>query len=182
MDMAEEKKNRELILGEDVEEAIVKELIRQIREINKFDNEQEEEKKEYKREPINLLVNTNGGTVYDGFALVAAMDISKTPIHTICLGKAMSMGFIVFAAGHKRFAHPFATFMYHQIRGYAGGELIKIQRTAEEWERLEKIYDTYILKKTNLLQEKLDDVKEKCKNWYIPAEEAKKYGLVDVLL
>lgn len=180
--MAEEKKNRELMLGVDVDEGIIKDLIQQIREINKYDDEQEKEKKEYTRDPIVLIVNTYGGGVYDGFALVATMDMSKTPIHTICLGKAMSMGFIIFAAGHKRFAHPMATLMYHQIRGYTGGELIKIKRTVEEWDRLEKIYDEYILKKTNLLQEKLDYMKERTQDWYIPAEDGKKYGIVDELL
>ena len=94
----------------------------------------------------------------------------------------MSMGFIIFAAGHKRFAHPFATLMYHQIRGWAGGELTQIKRTVEEWERLETIYDSYVLKKTNLMKEKLDDVKEKCKDWYISAEDAKKLGIVDEIL
>lgn len=180
--MAEEKKQRELLLSGDVEEGNIISLIKEIRDINNFDDEQEKEKKEYERKPITLIVNTYGGSVYDGFALVAAMDLSKTPIHTVCLGKAMSMGFIIFAAGHKRFAHPFATLMYHQVRGWVGGELEKIKRTVHEWDRLEKMYDAYILKKTSLLQEKLDDVKVKCQDWYISAEDAKKYGLVDELL
>ena len=174
--------NRQLFLGEDVTESSVKQLIEEIRKINKYDDEQEAEKKEYERKPIELIVSSFGGCAYSGFALVSTILLSKTPVHTICLGKAMSMGFLIFVAVHKRYAHRLSTFMYHEIRGWNHGELTQVKRTLEEWERLQNLYDEYVLKRTSLLKEKLDEVKEKCLDWYISAEEAKKLGIVDELL
>ena len=60
--------------------------------------------------------------------------------------------------------------------------MTQVKRTLEEWERLQNLYDEYVLKRTSLLKEKLDEVKEKCLDWYISAEEAKKLGIVDELL
>lgn len=177
-----EKKNRQFILSETVTQSSVQEIIKQIREINKHDDEQDEKKKEYERKPIELIVNTFGGSVYDGFALVAAMDMSKTPIHTICLGKAMSMGFMIMAAGHQRFMHPLATLMYHQISTMTWDKLEGIKQEVKECERLEAMYDGYVLKKTNLMQEKLDEVKQRKAEWYIGADDAKKLGIIDEVL
>jgi ATP-dependent Clp protease, protease subunit len=176
MDMAEEKKNRHFYLGEDVSASSV------IMEINRFDNEQEKKVVDYEREPIEIVVSTYGGSVYDGFGLVDAIVLSKTPVHTICTGKAMSMGFIILVAGHKRFITPMATVMYHQISTAVWAELEKIKRSVEEAERLEKIYDEFVLKRTNLLKEKLDDVKARCMDWYIAPDEAKKLGIIDEIL
>lgn len=179
---AEVKKNREFSLSENVSEGSVSNIIKEIREINRHDDEQEKEKREYEREPITIVVNTFGGSVYDGFGLVAAIELSKTPVHTVCLGKAMSMGFIIFAAGHKRFAHRLATLMYHEVSTFVWDKLSAIKQEVHECERLQKDYDDYILDRTNILQEKLDEVKEKKAEWYLNAKEAKKYGLVDELL
>lgn len=180
--MAEDKKNRYFYLGESVSSSSVKEIIKEIREINRHDEEQNKKVVDYKREPIEIIVSTFGGSVYDGFGLVDAITLSKTPVHTICVGKAMSMGFIILAAGHKRFITPMATPMYHQVSAMAWGELEKIKRTAEEAERLQVMYDNFILKKTNILQEKLESVKERCLDWFLTADEAKKLGVVDEIL
>ena len=180
--MGEDKKNRYFYLGEDVSSSSVKDIIKEIREINRHDDEQDKKVVDYEREPIEIIVSTYGGSVYDGFGLVDAITLSKTPVHTVCVGKAMSMGFIILAAGHKRFITPMATPMYHEISTGAWGELEKIKRTTEEAERLQKIYDDFILKKTNILQEKLDSVKERCADWFMTADEAKKLGVVDEIL
>lgn len=178
----EETRNRDLILSENVTQDSVKGLIREILEINDFDDKQEEEKRTYERKPIRLIVNTYGGSVYDGFALVAAIEKSKTPVHTICFGKAMSMGFMIMLAGHKRFAHPLATLMYHQISTLAWGKIEEIKQEVTECERLEKLYDDYVLKHSNLIKKQLDEVKKLKQEWYIGADEAVKLGLVDELL
>ncbi|AIF45658.1 ClpP family protease [Virgibacillus sp. SK37] len=177
-----ESKDRKLILSEDVNGSSVRGLIQKILEINLYDQEKEEKEVGYKREPIELIVNSFGGSVYDGFALVSVMETSKTPIHTICLGSAMSMGFIIYLAGHKRFAHRFSTFMYHEIISGGFQKTEEHRRNVKECERLQKQYDDYVLEKTTLYQEKLDNVKSTVTDWYIPAEEAVKYGIVQELV
>lgn len=177
------KKNRHFILSDDVTQSSVVNIIKEIREINRHDDEQEEKVVDYERKPIEILVNTFGGSVYDGFGLVAEIEMSKTPIHTICNGKAMSMGFIIVAAGHKRFMnYPFATLMYHQISTFEWNDITHIKRSVEEAERLEKIYDDYVLRRTNLMRSQLDEIKEKRMNWYVDAQDAKKLGIIDEVI
>ena len=173
---------RRFILSDRVEEKTVKDIITGIYDVNDYDNEQEESLKEYKRKPIELIINTFGGEMYDGFALAAAIVTSRTPIHTITLGKAMSMGFLLAVAGHKRFAHNLTTFMYHDYFLEPWGKSKKLKREIGEADRLMKQYDEFILKRTKLSKEQLDRVKENEDDWYISAQEALEYGIVDELL
>jgi ATP-dependent Clp protease protease subunit len=69
--------------------------------------------------------------------------------------------------------------MYHQISTFEWNDITAIKRSVEEAERLERLYDSFVLKRSNLMQEKLDDVKEKRMNWFIGADDAKKLGLCD---
>jgi ATP-dependent Clp protease protease subunit len=177
-----ETKKRDLMISENITQSSVKVIIEQILEINRHDDKEEEEKKKYEREPIKLYVNTYGGSVYDGFALVAAIEKSKTPVHTVCLGKAMSMGFMIMVAGHKRFVHPLATLMYHQISTVVWDKLEGIKQEIEECERLEKLYDGFVLSHTKLRQKELDEVKKMKKEWYIDANDALKLEIVDEIL
>lgn len=178
----DDKKNRYLILNDDVTPLSSFAIIKEIHDINKFDDEKEKKVVGYEREPITLLVNTPGGSVYDGFALVSEIIMSKTPVHTYCPGKAMSMGFIIMLAGHKRLMGPFATLMYHEISTRAWDNITGIKQTVEEAERLQRVYDSYVLQRTNLMQEKLDDVKERKLDWYIGPEDCKKLGIIDEIL
>lgn len=62
-----------------------------------------------KRDPIKLYINSCGGTIYDMWALIDAIQNSKTPIHTYCMGYAMSAAFDIFLAGHKRYCYKHST-------------------------------------------------------------------------
>jgi len=173
---------RDFILNENVAESSVKDIITGILAVNKHDAKKLSEDENYTPEPITLVVNSYGGTVYDGMALTAVIDASETPVHTYCYGKAMSMGFIIFASGHKRFAHPLATFMYHQVSNVLAGFTEEIKLGVEQMEVLMETYDSYILANTNVPKHKMDEAKKCKENWYIPATEAMHYGLVDELL
>src|SRR5690606_10411789 len=151
-------------------------------EINRHDDEQEKKDENYVREPIKLIVNTYGGSVYDGFALTAVIDTSKTPVYTYLYGKAMSMGFIIFASGHKRFMHPLATLMYHQFSLGIHDKLEGIEQNMEHNKALMSRYDNYITSVSNVPQRKMDEAKTMKREWYIFAEEAKDYGLVDEIM
>ena len=176
------RRKREFILTEDVKSATVKDIIMGIVEINRHDDEQEKKDENYVREPIKLIVNTYGGSVYDGFALTAVIDTSVTPVHTYLYGKAMSMGFIIFASGHKRFMHQLATLMYHQFSLGIHDKLEGIEQNMEHNKALMHRYDQYITHVSNVPQSKMDNAKKMKQEWYIFAEEAMSYGLVDEIL
>jgi ATP-dependent Clp protease protease subunit len=167
--------NRIITLG-DIDEENANDIIQFIHEINYLDAG----KAEKKREPIILIINSYGGDIYRGFGVVDAIKDSITPVHTVCYGAALSMGFIIMASGHKRSASKHSTFMYHEILWSLNDEkLSSHMREVEEGKRIMAIYDSIILKHTNLTKEQLDIVKKEHKDWYMSADEALAYGIID---
>jgi ATP-dependent Clp protease protease subunit len=177
---------RLLMLGETVTNQSVNSLIKAITEYNMQDDAILENelinKEKFERQPIILLVNCYGGVVYDGWALIAAMEMSTTPIITVAVGSVMSMALPIFLAGHIRLAQRQATFMYHEISGGAGGFLTEIKEYADQAGILQDRYDEYVLEKTSITKEKLMSVREKKKNWFIRADEAKKLGITEEVI
>lgn len=174
--------SRILILSSDVTQDSVSDLMESILQINAIDDELEEELKNYSRQPIKLIINSFGGSVYDGFGLIAAIENSKTPIHGYCYGSAMSMGFIIYISTHYRFAHRMSTFMYHEISDVFWGNITGQKQNLKECERLQKIYDEYILERTKIPVNKILDYKARKEDWYMSANEALKYKIVNQLV
>lgn len=179
--MAEETK-RILMLGDKIKGDTVKPIIEAITQINYEDQLKESKLKDYKRDPIQLLINTPGGFVYDGWGLVGAIEMSNTPVHTIAMGWAMSMGFVALLAGHKRFAYRRSTIMYHEISSDTWGKLTELRESLEETARLMAMYDDYILSRTNITQDKLQEITKAKREWYITPDEALKLGIIDEVL
>jgi len=175
-------KNRHYILNDNVTNITVKDVKLAILEINRYDAEQEAKDSTYVRKPIEIVVNTYGGSIYDGLGLVNAIDSSLTPVHTYCYGKAMSMGFIIFVVGHKRFAHPACSFMYHD--GFTGvqGTGEQLRRSSAQLDRIVGIGDKYITSLTNITQERLDKIKKDVGDWFLFGLEAYEVGMVDELI
>jgi len=161
----------------DIEIDNVNEIIEAIYEIN------EEDAKKTQKEPIKLIVNSPGGDVYHGFALVDVISNSQTPIYTICHGHAMSAALVVYAAGHKRFASQRATFMYHEIAWSMQQEKLQLHsQEVKEGERMWKIYDDFLLSQTKFTAKQLNEIKKTRGEWYMDAKTAMKYGLVDEII
>jgi len=183
MDLIQEKrKNRVLFLGEEIDQDSVKEIIKSIYEFNMEDEQSEAIFSEYERQPIHLILNTYGGSVYDGMGLLGAIDISRTPVIVTCIGSAMSMGLLILASGHYRRIHSYSTAMYHQISSVSYDKLEGIKKDIQEIERLEKVFDSILLKKTKLGEEDLLKHKQTKSEWYITPKEALKFGIVDEIL
>ena len=127
---------------------------------------------------INLYINSPGGSVTDGFAIFDTMNHIKPDVSTICVGMAASMGAFLLAAGKKgkRFALPNSEIMIHQPLGGAKGQATDIKIQAEQ-----------ILKINNILSERtgqpLEKIQVDCeRDFFMSAEEAKNYGLIDSIL
>jgi len=167
--------SRIMTLG-DIETEIVNDIIHSIYEIN------EEDVKKQTAEPIKLIINSAGGEIYSGLALIDVINTSLTPIHTICHGSAMSMGLIVFVAGHQRMASPNATFMYHEAMYGLEGKTAYHRQEMKEANRIDKVCDDYLLSKTKLTQKLLDNVKNTQAEWYFDVKTALKYSVVSEIL
>jgi ATP-dependent Clp protease protease subunit len=175
-------KKREFLLNENVSATSVKSIILGINDINRYDDEQQEADENYVRKPIKLIVDSFGGIMYDGFALANLIDTSKTPVHTYCYGKAMSMGLVIFLSGHKRIMHPFATLMYHDASNVVSGTMEEIDQSVNQTKRLVKVVDYLITSTSKVEQKKLNRIKREVKNWYLFGDEAFELGLADELL
>jgi ATP-dependent Clp protease protease subunit len=136
----------------------------------------------YQRPSIVLIVNSFGGSVYDGFGLISAIEMSATNVITVCLGSAMSMGFAIFIAGHTRIAHELSSFMYHEIWSGNFGKLTEQKIALQEMERLQLQYDMYVLGRTKISEDRLREVQNSKDDWYLDAHQAQKYGVVDIVV
>jgi ATP-dependent Clp protease protease subunit len=170
--------SRNIVLSSDITASSVADIIESILDINTLDDELEEDLQDYDREPIKLVVNSFGGSVYDGFALIAAIEHSKTPIHGYCYGSAMSMGFIIYISTHVRFAHKTATLMYHEISDMFWGNITNAKQNLKECDRLQKVYDDYVLSRTKIPVDKMSEYKARKEDWYMSAQEAAKYKII----
>lgn len=145
------------------------------------DDETDKKEKDFKREPIKIYVNSFGGSVYDMWALIDIMLNSKTPIYTYCTGYAMSAGFQIFLAGEKRYVSKNATLLYHQLSMWTGGKYLDVCNVMQERERNQKDIEKYIMSRTNISQEKLNEVREKKIDWYIHSEDCEKLGIAEIM-
>jgi len=173
---------RNLILSENVSQTSVLNIMKSIYDINYDDDTKCKDLINFVREPIKLYINTYGGSIYDGLALINVIQHSTTPVYTICSGSAMSMGLPILLAGSKRIAYKYSTILYHEASTMCWDKLTTIKQDLKEVERLQSVIDKMILDKTKILKEKLDDVKDKKIDWYIPADEALKLGIIDEIL
>jgi ATP-dependent Clp protease, protease subunit len=167
--------SRIITLG-DIECETINEIIQDIYEIN------EEDAKKQTVEPIKLIINSFGGEVFSGLALIDVIDTSQTPIHTICHGTAMSMALIVYAAGHVRYASKYSTFMYHEAAYEIEGKVAFHKQELKETERIDKICDAYLISKTKLTDKVLKPHRDRQAEWYFDVKVAQRYGLVDEIL
>ena len=134
---------------------------------------------ENKSQDINLYINSPGGSITAGLAIYDTMRFVKCDIATYCIGQAASMGAVLLAAGTpgKRFALPHSRAMIHQPWGGAEGTVADIVIQAEEIARAKHTLHEILAQHTGQPLERI----EADADWdnYMPADEAREYGLVD---
>lgn len=170
---------RKILLSGNISDATVAIVIKTIMEINKDDDEKEADYRDWERKPIQLFINSFGGSVYDGLALVDVIKQSKTPVHTISIGSSMSMGLWIYLVGHKRFVGENSTLMYHDIACGISDKTEGIRIELVELLRLQNKLGELITSTSLVKQEQLTDYITRKAEWYIPAEEAIKLKLAD---
>lgn len=131
---------------------------------------------------INVYVNSPGGSVTSGLAIYDTMQFVKPDVCTYCMGQATSMGALLLAAGTKgkRFALPHTRIMIHQPWGGVRGAASDISRQADEILRLRDKINEILAKHTGQPLEKI--TKDTDRDYFMSADEAKKYGIVDEVL
>lgn len=132
------------------------------------------------RVPIKLVINSPGGSVLEGLALIDVIKTSKTPVFSIVVGKACSMAFLIAAVAHVRFATPNAVFLNHEGETGLIDSTMKFRDAVNFYDKLDKRLDRMIAAKTKLTVKELEDTKRIEQYWF--ADEAKDYGIVDYII
>jgi ATP-dependent Clp protease protease subunit len=183
--MVKKKKysNRILTLSGEIDSESSTDIIEAIIDLNCQDAAKVAKSQKKEVEPIILIVNSIGGDVYAGFGIISAIENSNAPVHTKCIGTAMSMAFAVLLAGKVRYASKYSTLMYHQINWSAAQESIEYHKQElKEGQRLMKMYDSIVLSRSNVTKEVIDDVKNTRSEWYITPQQALKLGMIDEII
>jgi len=131
---------------------------------------------------INLYINSPGGSITSGMAIYDTMQYLRSDVTTICVGMAASMGAFLLAAGApgKRFALPNSEIMIHQPSGGAHGQATDIEIQAKRILRMKNELNRILAKRTGQPLEKI--VADTERDYFMSAQEAKEYGLVDMVM
>ncbi len=137
---------------------------------------------ENRRKDIHFYINSPGGSVSATLAIYDTMQILSCPVDTYCVGLAASGGAVLLAGGTKgkRFALPHAKVMIHQPYGQVGGQVSDIAIQAQEILRTREVLNKILADHTSQPMERI--AKDTDRDFYMTAEEAKQYGVVDDIL
>jgi ATP-dependent Clp protease protease subunit len=137
---------------------------------------------EHRRKDIHFYINSPGGDVVATLAIYDTMQILTAPVATYCVGQAASGGAILLAGGaaKKRFALPNSRVMLHQPWGGVSGQISDIEIQADEIMRTRQTLNEILVKHTGKNLETI--AKDTDRDFFLSAEEAKAYGLVDSVL
>ncbi len=131
---------------------------------------------------IYMYINSPGGNITSGLAIYDTMQYIKPDIHTICVGQAASMGAVLLAAGTKgkRSTLPYSRFLLHQPMGGTSGQASDIEIQTKEILRMKGALYDILAKHTGQTKKKIK--KDADRDYFLGAEDAVKYGLIDQIM
>jgi len=160
---------RIIFLGGPIDDNVANLVIAQLLYLDHTDNKKD----------IHLYINSPGGSVTAGLAILDTMGFVKADVSTICVGIAASMGAVLLSAGTKgkRFALPNSEVMIHQVMGGAEGQASDIAINAKHILRTKDTLNKILAKNTGQTVTQVE--KDSDRDNYMTADEAKKYGIID---
>lgn len=165
-------KERIIFLGGPIDDLAANSVIAQLLLLDHEDSKKD----------IKLYLNTPGGSVTAGLAIYDTIQHVKAPVSTICVGIAASMGAVLLAAGQKgkRYVLPNAEVMLHQVMGGVEGQAVEIEITARHILKIKERLNQMLVKHTGQKMDKIE--RDTDRDYWLTAQEAKEYGLVDEVL
>jgi ATP-dependent Clp protease protease subunit len=165
-------KERIIFLGTPINDQVANLLVAQLLYLDREDPQRD----------ISIYINSPGGVINAGFAILDTMNLIRPPVSTICVGLAASMATVLLTSGTKgkRYALPNSTIHMHQALGGAQGQASDVEIAAREMLRLNDKVRQMISDSTGQPYEKI--AKDTDRDYYLTAEQAKDYGLIDEVL
>ena len=165
-------KDRIIFLGDGIDDGVANAVIAQLLFLESQD----------KTKDIKLYINSPGGSVTAGLAIIDTMNLIKPDVATICVGMAASMGAMLLSSGKKgkRFALPNSEVMIHQVLGGAEGQASDIKIRAERIIRMKDDLNKMLAMNTGQPFSKVE--KDTDRDYFMSAEEALAYGIIDKIV
>lgn len=165
-------RERIIFLGEEIDDDVANSIVAQLLLLDSENPEKD----------IMLYINSPGGVITSGMAIYDTMKLIKANISTICLGEAASMSAFLLSAGTKgkRMALPMSRIMIHQPLGGAKGQATDIEIEAKEILRMKNMLNTLLAEHTGQPSDKIK--KDTERDYYMSAQEAVEYGLIDTVI
>lgn len=165
-------RERIVFLGTPIDDQVANLIVAQLLYLDREDPEKD----------INLYINSPGGVIYAGLAIYDTMQLIRPSVSTICVGTCASMATILLAAGAKgkRYALPNATIHMHQPLGGVRGQASDMEIQAKEILRLRALINNILTDRTGQDEERI--VRDTDRDFFMNAEQAVAYGLVDEVL
>lgn len=166
--------SRFIMLHGDIDSGNVRDVIKQLFEFNLKDAEK----------PIYLFCDSYGGYVHEMFALYDVIRNTSAPLYTTILGKSMSAGVLITAAGKKghRKIGKHATLMIHPMSGWNFGNIFEQDNQLKEQKRLQQMLEDAYVEVSSLTKKQVKELMEESKDKYYSAEEAVEMGFADIVL
>lgn len=165
-------KERIIFLGEPIDDHVANIIIAQLLFLDAEDNKKE----------MKLYINSPGGSVTAAMAIYDTMQFVKADVATICIGQAASAAAVLLASGAsgKRYALPNARVLIHQVMGGAEGQARDVAIQTKEMMRIKEQVDKILSKHTGQPIKKIETDTDR--DFFMPADEAKKYGIIDKII
>lgn len=165
-------KDRIVFIGSIIDEEVANLVIAQLLFLEAEDKDRD----------ISIYINSGGGVISAGLAIYDTMQYIKPDVTTICMGMAASMAALLLAAGtkSKRFALPHSRMLIHQPMGGIQGQAIDIEIHAKEIMKMKNELNAIFAKHTGQTVAKIE--KDSDRNFWMSAEDAKNYGIVDTVI
>jgi ATP-dependent Clp protease protease subunit len=174
--------DRKIFISEEITEKLAKEVITRIIEINDYDADQESTVLNYQREPIEMYINSRGGSCHDGLGIIDVMNLSDTPIISFGFGNILSMALLIFLSSDYRFSGENTRFMYHAISYGIHNDIQAHEDYLLDTKMLEERIDNIIVSKTNITKESLSNIRKSRKDYFFYSDEALENGVANEIL
>lgn len=131
--------------------------------------------------PLTMMINSAGGNVIDGWAIIDVMEMSRLPVSTVAIGEIGSMGVLIFSAGTKglRVLTPSAMIMAHQFSSETWGKMHELVAARSMHDKLDNQFVQHFLKHSTMNEKQIRDILMGPSDRYLTPEECIKYGLAD---
>lgn len=177
-----ERMSRSIVISSEINEQVAGGIIGHIMDINQFDAEMKNTILNYQPEPIEIIINSGGGNVTDGFAIIGAMEMSDTPIVTCGIGLVASMALAIFIAGDYRIGARHCRFMYHSVSYGMAGHITDHEDMQKETDLLQRMYNSLFIERTKITKKRMDNIRAMKKDYFFSAKKGLKLGVVDEIM